>query len=96
MKFKEKVRSWLNKFINTYPVMAIIISIFSLTPLWIFLGIWNVLGPVTFWEKLAMIVGGCFLLGWLQILCGFFGLYLLASLYDDWQAIKRTKKIRKK
>lgn len=96
MRFKEKIRVWLNKFINAYPVIAIIISIITLIPLWAFIGLWWLLGPVTFWEKLAIIfVGGSFL-GGAQIFFGIVGLYLLASLYDDWQAIKRSRIVRKR
>lgn len=93
MKLKEKVRSWLKKFINAYPVMAVIISILALIPLWIFIFIWWLLGPVTFWEKLAVIIIGGAFFGTIQIIFIIFGLYLLANLYDDWKSIKRSRAI---
>lgn len=96
MEIKEKIRVWLNKFINAYPVIAIIISILSLIPLWIFIALWWLLGPITFWQKITMIfVGGTFL-GGIQIFFILFALYILAGLYDDWKAIKRTTGVRKK
>jgi len=56
--------------------------IFCLIPCWLFIGIWNLLDPVTVLEKLVTIMGSLFFMGGFQAVFIGLGAYITVSIFE--------------
>jgi len=82
---KKYVRKIVHRKMNVISkfISFIIVSFLMFIPTYIFSFFWKFLSPETFWEKLAVITGGVFFLGWIQIIFLLTGLYMIFSIIFD-------------
>jgi hypothetical protein len=94
---KEKLNEWstfvkqkLYRFVNTGPVAKaicfILIWVVATLPFDVYWLLRWLFSPETFWENLALFVGWCVLLGWVQAVFFIFGVVITLQLLleDKW------------
>lgn len=63
--------------------LQLLIIVVALVPLWIFIALWFVLAPNSFFESFAMLVLGWFFFGTFQGICLVGGFMLSLSLWEE-------------
>lgn len=81
-KLGLRFTNFLKNFIDNFWFLSGTLIILAFIPTYIFIILWNLLNPETFWETFVMIAGG-FVFGGFQIFLIGVALFLILSLKDD-------------